>query len=289
MQTITKNLSKTLSMDTLRAFSVIADVKSITLASELLNRSQPAVSLQLKKLEANLQTELFARDGKRLTLTAEGARLLPYASQILRLHDQALEEFGGPQVHGSVRFGIPSEFATTLMPNIVAQFAQTYPHVALEVSSALSKDLLASPADTYDLILALAENPKGRKKHQIRTDPLVWVTSKQHQPHALDEVPLIVAPPGCIYRKRGTEVLNQAKQPWRIVYTIPDLSGIKAAIEAGLGVTVLAKSTVPDSLRIMPASAKFPALGKVGISLIPSHEGDDTVARLMEYVKASLG
>ena len=102
-------------------------------------------------------------------------------------------------------------------------------------------------------------------------------------------LPLIVAPKGCIYRQRGIEKLRENQRDWRIVYTIPDLTGIQAAIDEGLGVTVLAKSTVPENLRILKPSEKLPKLGKVGISLIDqSNEPSEAITRLMDFVKASL-
>jgi DNA-binding transcriptional LysR family regulator len=103
-------------------------------------------------------------------------------------------------------------------------------------------------------------------------------------------VPLIAAAQGCIYRQRAIALLDQIKQPWQIVYTIPDLSGIQQAIQEGLGVTVLAKSTVPENLKILPPSARFPDLGKVGISLVTSsrNKKNEAVHLLAEFLKTSL-
>ena len=73
------------------------------------------------------------------------------------------------------------------------------------------------------------------------------------------------------------------------MYTIADLSGIQAAIEEGLGVTVLAKSTVPDNLQIIKPDKKFPKLGKVAIHLVNNAKpSDEAVNRLIEYIKVSM-
>jgi DNA-binding transcriptional LysR family regulator len=74
------------------------------------------------------------------------------------------------------------------------------------------------------------------------------------------------------------------------VYTIPDLTGIQYAIQEGLGVTVLAKSTVPNNLKVLSPSARFPALGEVGISLICSSRSkkNEAVNLLIEFLKTSL-
>jgi DNA-binding transcriptional LysR family regulator len=103
-------------------------------------------------------------------------------------------------------------------------------------------------------------------------------------------VPLIVAAQGCIYRSRAIQTLDQGHQPWQVVYTIPDLTGIQYAIQEGLGVTVLAKSTVPENLKILTPSTRFPALGEVGISLISSasNRKNEAVHLLIEFLRTSL-
>jgi DNA-binding transcriptional LysR family regulator len=85
-------------------------------------------------------------------------------------------------------------------------------------------------------------------------------------------------------------LLNSIKQPWQIIYNIPDLTGIQQAIMEGLGVTVLARSTVPEELKILPTSARYPDLGSVGITLITGSQGAKKQAaqRLVEYLKTGL-
>lgn len=103
-------------------------------------------------------------------------------------------------------------------------------------------------------------------------------------------MPLIVAAEGCIYRQRAIQRLDRSELPWQIVYTNPDLTGIQYAIQEGLGVTVLAKSTVPDNLQVIGQSPRFPDLGKVGINLIcdTTKRGDQAIKLLIEFLKTSL-
>jgi DNA-binding transcriptional LysR family regulator len=281
---------KNLPIDVLRSFTAVAEFGSFTQASELLSRSQPAVSMQIKRLEEIIKCSLFQRSDQQLKLTQEGQILFDYARQILSLNDEAVSKLVKPALSGNIRFGIPSEFATTLLPKIVGRFSQNYPTVSLDVSCDLSVNLLSvKKGKQFDLILALQDDLKSKKSNRVRVDDLVWVTKDKHNAQLHSPIPLIAAPTGCIYRKRAIEKLNKMNQAWRIVYTIPDLSGIQSAIEEGLGVTVLAKSTVPDNLQIIRASRKFPKLGKIAIHLIDKTDGRDAaVMRLMEYVKISL-
>lgn len=281
---------KNLPIDILRSFVTIAELGGFTYAGELLGRSQPAISLQIKRLEELVGSPVFIRNGHQLLLSNSGKVLFGYAQQILRLNDDAVSQLRQSDVSGKVRLGIPSEFATALLPKIVGRFSKTYPGVGLEVKCDLSRNLLAdNKKDEFDLILALHDNPSTKRGSQIKADDLVWVSSADHDAHAQTVVPLIVAPDPCIYRNRGIAQLNKIKQAWKIVYTNQDLSGIQAAIEEGLGVTVLAKSTVPATLKILKPSEKFPELGKIGISLLyKKSTANEATARLTDYLKASL-
>ena len=282
---------KNLPMDLLRAFVTVVEFNSFTKAGELLGRTQPAISLQINRLESMLDEALLVRDGKNLALTIAGETFFDYAKQILSLNDLAVSECTKSTVMGKVRLGIPSEFATILLPKIVGRFAKAYPNVTLEVNCELSKTLLSrSGKAAHDLILALQNNPLEESENLVKTDNLVWVSGSEYNAQKPPPVPLIVAPEGCIYRQRAIRVLNKIKQPWQIVYNIPDLTGNQYAIHEGLGVTVLAKSTVPENLKIIPNSQRYPDLGTVGISLLNVRKNtkNQAIDLLAEFLRTSL-
>jgi DNA-binding transcriptional LysR family regulator len=278
-------------MDLLRSFVSVAQLNSITKAGELLGRSQPAITLQMQRLEELVDETLLVRNGKNMDLSEAGDRLYEYANQILSLNDLAVSEFSKSAVTGKIRLGIPSEFATVLLPKIVSRFAKAYPNVTLEVNCELSKNLLTkSGKASHDLILALQDDPNAKDSALVKTDPLVWVAGSDMTSQKVSVVPLIVASQGCIYRNRAIRMLDRSRQPWQIVYTNPDLTGIQYAIQEGLGVTVLAKSTVPDNLKILRPSPRFPELGDVGISLLFTgrHRKNEALQLLAEYLKTGL-
>lgn len=282
---------KNLPMDLLRAFVTIVEFNSFTKAGELLGRSQPAISLQMNRLEDMLGETLLMRDGKNLSLTIAGETIFEYAKQILSLNDLAVSECTKSTIMGKVRLGIPSEFATILLPKIVGRFAKAYPNITLEVNCELSKALLSrSGKAAHDVILALQNNPLEESDNLVKTDNLVWVSGPEYNPNKPPPVPLIVAPEGCIYRQRAVRTLNKIKQPWQIVYNIPDLTGIQYAIQEGLGVTVLAKSTVPENLKIIANSQRYPDLGSVGISLLNVRKNtkNQAIDLLAEFLRTSL-
>jgi DNA-binding transcriptional LysR family regulator len=282
---------KNLPMDLLRAFVSVSQLRSFTKAGELLGRSQPAVTLKIKRLEELVDQKLFLRGGKSLELSDSGIALYNYAKQILTLNDLAISQISKSTVHGKIRLGIPSEFATVLLPKIISRFAKAYPNVALEVNCELSKYLLTRAGrESHDLILVLADQDTNLDGDLVKTDELVWVSSKKFNRTKKDAVPLIVASEGCIYRHTAITGLSNASLSWKIVYTNPDLTGIQYAIQEGLGVTVLSRSIVPENLHILSASAGLPSLDRVSINIICNEQrsNDEAIELLKEFLTASL-
>jgi len=313
---------KQLSLDVLRTFVTIVDVGNFHRAGEMLGRSQPAISLQIKKLESQLDKKLFNKVGQSYQVNADGKWLYQKARAMLDINDDLFRELSTENLRGSLRLGIPSEFASTILPSIVGEFSQRYPDVSLDVTSALSKDLLAKQStNQFDLILALL-NPNdsltlGNKKtlpqknqlgaqhsehtldtvaanniELVREDDLVWVADKNRllTPYAFKQntLPLVLAPNGCIYRSRVIECLKQQTQPWKITYTNPDFFGLMAALAQGLGITAIARSIVPDSLEIVK-SKSLPNLGKINICLINQDTQHPQVSKtLASYIKARI-
>ena len=282
---------KNLPLDAIRAFITTVELGSVSNAAEQLGRSQPATSLQIKRLEDFLGKELLVRSNRKVSLSSHGDEIYSLCKQLLATNDQIVARLADEQLAGQITLGIPSEFATTLLPNIVGRFAQAYPNVSMEVFSDLSRNLTSEiQRGEYDLILALHDQHKPSRRGLVRSDELVWVGSQDSKAYKANDIPLVLAQEGCLYRKRALKKLEQLKREWRIVHTNPDLAGIQAAILAGLGITVLARSTVPNTLKILD-TVKFdlPELGTIDISLqYKRRESSESVARLADFIRSSL-
>jgi DNA-binding transcriptional LysR family regulator len=280
---------KNISTDSLRTFVMVVEVGGFAKAGDLLGLSQPAVSLQVKRLEDLLGYKLFKKQGQRQVLNQYGELLLPMAKQMVQHNDAILQLFTSESVTGKVRLGIPSEFAARILPSIIGDFVALYPEVSLEVKSRLSKHLLSDERqDQFDLVLALNEQLDSEKFPIFIQDQLVWVGDLSLAQN--ETVTLVTAPEGCIYRRRATQALEKAGIKYRIVYSNADLTGLIAALKEGLGITVLAKSTVPNDLAYHIHTKHLPALGSIGISLVKTaSEPENAVFKLAEFIKLRLG
>lgn len=100
-------MQPTIDHELLRTFIAIVDNGGFTKAARAVNRTQSAVSMQMKRLEEDvIQRPLLLRQGKQLRLTSEGHTLLSYARRILDLHGKALNVLRQPDMVGKVRLGL---------------------------------------------------------------------------------------------------------------------------------------------------------------------------------------
>lgn len=278
-------MSGTLEIDLLRTFVAFADTGSFTGAAGLVNRTQSAVSMQMRRLEDMTGKALFEKAGRQLTLTADGMTLLGYARRILALHDEAITRIAEPEIAGTVRVGTPDDYANTLLPLLFSRFAETYPRVHLEIRCEQSPQLLdALNRGSLDLAL-VSRDPGSEDGLVLRREPVIWATSPQHRAHELDPVPLALFLPDCKFHQWGIAALDAAGKPYRVAYTSPSLSALSAAVESGLAVTAIAQSSLSEGMRVLGERDGFPRLPMVDIALILGRRADTEAGkRLAEHI-----
>lgn len=276
-------------MDLLRTFVKAIESGSLTRAAGLVGRTQSAVSLQIRRLEEIVGTQIFQRDAHKLNLTADGQAFAHYARRILALNDEALASIQKPTVAGRVRLGAPHEYTASLLPEFLGKFAQSHPNVMLEVTSDLSRNLLRRQQDgEFDLVIALHDDRANDGGRKIFTEPLTWVGSNDHARQLQSPIPLVLAPPPCMYRQRVLQALNQRKIPNQVAYLSSSYNGISAAVKAGIGITAMAGSTIPPESKILNESDGLPNLGQLELRLHRAREGAfEALQRLENYIEES--
>ncbi|MDP6969763.1 MAG: LysR substrate-binding domain-containing protein [Gammaproteobacteria bacterium] len=285
---------KNIPTELLRTFVTVIDRGGFTQAGQILGRTQPAISLQIKRLEELVDAPLLHRD-KHLQVTEQGEMLLHFARQMLTLNDAAFTRIHKQQVSGQVRLGIPNDFEVSYLPSLLSQFTSAYPEVSLEVNCELSEKLLRDyDQGHYDLVLATATHNMDSDKLSSTTanifvEPIVWVSNGHDIPDPEQAVPLVVYPQGCGYRQRIVSQLNQHNREWRVAYSSSSLLGITAAIQAGLGISAMAASTVPETLAAHSHLSGYPELGNMHI-IFQSDPSNTSPAclRLKQHLQANL-
>lgn len=285
----TARLPPTIDSELLRTFVTIVDCGSFSGAAQRLFRGQSAVSLQMKRLEDRLGVQLLERDRRRVIPTLQGERILERARKIIALNDALVADACEPALRGVVRIGAPEDFATSHLPQVLAQFTHAYPQVALEVTCELTMSVLDRFArGELDIALVKREASNKVPGRRVWREPLVWVGTALPDERGRP-IDLVVSPAPCVYRKRATQALDAHGRPWHVSYTCGALAGSLAAVRAGLGITVLPREMVPKDLPILqPKNSDLPRLADTEIALLEAPGIDPPARRLIDLVVQSL-
>jgi DNA-binding transcriptional LysR family regulator len=278
-----------LDIDQLRSFIAIAETGSFTKAADVVNKTQSAVSMQMKRLEERLARPVFARDGRASKLTEDGQRLLDYARRIVKLNVETIAAFSDAELSGRVRLGVPDDYADRYLPEIMARFSRAYPGVELSVICEPSVDLLER-IDANEIDLAIVTNCETKRAAEtFRRERLLWVTSARHSTHTEERLPLALGRPSCSWRRVAVEKLESVRRPYRVIYSSSSAGAVAAAVLAGLSVSVLPESGLRPGMRVLTAAEGFPELPSCRIGLVRNaHESKALADALAEHIVSSL-
>jgi DNA-binding transcriptional LysR family regulator len=256
-----------LDSELLRTFVAIVETGSFTRASEVVCRTQSAISMQIKRLEEIVGQALFMRKARGVSLTSAGETLLESAHRILKLLDKAEKSLNNKRIEGIVRVGIPEEYGSTVLPNVLAGFSENFSNVQVSVRCEQSENFPLY-IDRGGLDLAVVVSDPGDEQGEILFhDQTVWATSKRHFTHEENPLPLAVFERGCLWRAWALKAMDQIARSYRIAYSSASVAGIQAAVLSGLAVAVLGQSTLPIGTRSLTRDEGFPRLPGVNITL----------------------
>jgi DNA-binding transcriptional LysR family regulator len=273
--------------DLLKAFVAVADHRSFTRAAVALNRTQSAVSMQVKRLEDRLQAELFHRTKANVDLSAAGEGLLGYARRILSLNEEAMGRVREHKVEGRVRLGVMDDYGTLLVPPLLAGFVANYPLIHIEMETGLTSTMTDRLGEAYDLVIAM--HPQGSGEGELlRCEQAVWAASPEHRVEELNPLPVALYPQGCLFRSWAMQALDGAKRPWRLAFVSHSLAAVEAIAAQGLAVTVVKAGTFPPRLRRLSDRDGMPPLPSAEIKLHRAAELSRAASLLADHLAAEL-
>jgi len=255
----------TFDLDVLRSFVTGIELGSFAKAADRLGRSTSAVSAQLKKLEAQVDLPILRKSGRGMVLTPRGETLFSYAKRLLELNDEAATSVCGADLAGCVRLGLQEDFGESLLTETLGSFARANPRVRIEARVARNAELL-DLIGSGQLDLALAwDAGKGLPHSRFVAElPLCWIGRSGDMPDWQGEpLPLVAFEAPCLLRSAATSALDRAGIPWRLAFTSASLSGIWAAVGAGLGITIRTPAGLPRSLQILAGMPELPSISLV--------------------------
>ena len=274
--------------DLLKAFLSVAEHRSFTRAAATLNRTQSAVSVQIRRLEERLGIKLFQRARAGVAPTAAGDELLLYARRLLDLNAEAVDALRARKCEAVVRLGVMDDYGTVVIPPLLAHFAKSHPDIRVEIETGLTATMPARLGETYDLVIAMHPESRGDGE-LLRREQAVWAASCSYPAGARhDTLPLALYPPGCLFRQWATEALNAAGRPWRLAFVSRTLAAVEAIAAQGLAITVVKAGTVPARLRILSERDGLPPLPAGDIRLHRARNLSRPAALLADHLQRGI-
>lgn len=252
----------------LRAFVVVAEVASFSLAAEALHLTQPAVSKRIAALESELATRLFDRLGRKVLLTEAGHTLLPRARRILAEVDdsrRALQNLSF-QVTGTLTLATSHHIGLHRLPPVLRSYTGLYPEVALDIrfmDSELACDAVAQGAVELGIVTLPPQPQSPLTASPIWIDRLLVVVNRDHplteqqkvSPTQLRLYPAIL--PGKTTFTRGIiqRTFAEQKFPFKIAFSTNYLETIRTMVMVGLGWSILPHTMLNDELVALEVDA----------------------------------
>lgn len=271
----------------LRSFVAVADTGGVTRASGMLNLTQSAVSMQVKRLEEALDVVLLDRSARSVSLTPAGEQLLGYARRMLKINDEALARLTATEYEGELRFGVPHDVIYPAVPIVLKRFAAEFPRMQVRLFSAPTRQLLEMRGrGEVDVILTTEEvcGPGGETLVEL---PLLWVGARDGTAWRKDPLPIAFCR-SCIFRTGVIDALDAVGLSWEGAVDSDQDSAIEAAVSADLAVHVALQGSLPPHTEVIKHGGALPALRRQRINCYLLKPDDVASIAMADYLREAL-
>lgn len=280
-------MSTLLDPELLRAFVAVAEHASFTRAARELNRTQAAVSVQVKRLEERVGQRLFWRSTTRVELSEPGKRLLADARDVLAVHARMLAGLtaGGRSVQ--LRLGVMEDYGTRVLPALLASAARAVPEVGVELSLGLTARMLRRLGTSYDAVIAMhGENHAGGEL--LATEDSPWAAAPVLECSGEAPLPLALSVRACLLRRWAENALTASRRRWRLAFVSPSMAAVEALALQGLAVTAVKRSMLPCGLQPLDDRADLPPLPRAEIRMHRARGVATPAARVLDLLRDGL-
>jgi DNA-binding transcriptional LysR family regulator len=275
------------SIELLRSFLAVVESNSFTGAAQALGLRQSTVSGHIARLEQALGRPLLTRDTHRVAPTPDGQALTGFAREVLLSHDRLRAFFSPSGLRGRIRLGVSEDYTVSTLAHVLARFAEQHDAVDLQITVGLSRTLYQS-YDAGDLDVIFCKRRRGDPRGTLAwAEDLIWAGRPGFVPDPAQPLPLVLYPSPSMTRTLALDALEAAGRSWRIACTSGSLLGLRAAVEAGLGIAPHSAKVMPPGLAAIPAAAALPPLGEVEFVVLGPGRHDRVATALQETILAS--
>ncbi|MDO6706023.1 LysR family transcriptional regulator [Photobacterium sp. 1_MG-2023] len=256
-------------IDALRSFLAFVETGSFTRAAKQTFRTQSAISMQMKKLEQELDQTLFLREGRQLVLTHDGQTLASYARRLVSLHDEAVSSLRSQTNRQPLLLGCPDDYAETLLPHLITLLRQQLGPIQIQITCAASVRLrqLMDKGDIHAAMLT--RHPGSDEGHFLMHDQGIWYTSPDFDLLARRPLPIALFQTDCKFHAAALDGLTKQEISFEMVTCSSSATAQRGIVRAGLAIGAMARSSLsPDLVEL--TDAWLPPLPNVEIALVLS-------------------
>jgi DNA-binding transcriptional LysR family regulator len=244
--------------DLLRTFIAFVDTGSLARAAAIAGRTPSAVTAQMHRLEEAVGQPLLAPRGRGRGLTEAGEMLALHARRILDAHRDALLSIRGSNADGRLSIGATQDFAGNVLPQVLRTFAQTHPRLRIELRIGRSGELSeALDEGLMDVVIVMRSGGATGEVGVLR-EPMVWVGARSGLATSQSQLPLALLDPPCGFRSAALAALDAAGQTYRMGASSATLSGLHAAVSAGIAITLRTGRFIDSGLTDVGAAMGLP-------------------------------
>ncbi len=254
---------KTLDIDAVEAFVLVAELRSFTRAAEALDATQSSVSARIRRLEEGLGRRLLERTPRQVRLSADGEAFMDSARELVAAHRRAVGAFDAPRRR--LVIGISHHVVGAELPMILRQMTLRANQVLIEMRVGTSRDLFeAFERAKLDAVIVLRHDNRRNDGEVLMNEAFAWLGTPDfvHRSDVLLPVALQAEP--CSVRRMAIDALSSANVAWSEAFVGGGVMTTGAAAAAGLAVAVLAKRVAPaGTIDVGP---------RLGLPSLPSRE-----------------
>ncbi|KTS10363.1 LysR family transcriptional regulator [Methylobacterium radiotolerans] len=278
-----------LNIELLRSFLAVVESSSFTAAAQALGLRQSTVSGHIARLELALGRPLLTRDTHRVAPTPDGQAMIGFAREVVDAQDRLRAFFSPGGLRGRIRLGVSEDYTLSTLAQVLARFAGRHDAVDLQITVGLSRTLYQG-YDAGDLDVIFCKRRRGDPRGTLAwTEDLIWAGRPGFVPDPAKPLPLVLYPPPSMTRTLALDALETVGRSWRVVCTSGSLMGLRAAVEAGLGIAPHSAKVMPPGLAAIPGAVGLPPLGAVEFVVLGPGCQHAAATALQETILASTG
>ncbi len=279
-------MPRNLDMTALRSFVTVAEVGGVTRAAGVLNLTQSAVSMQLKRLEELMGIALLDRSSRSIGLTTAGEQLLGYGQKMLALNDEVYARLTTEDFEGEIRLGVPHDIIYPRIPPVLRDIARSFPRVQVRLISAPTRKLRQMfERGEVDVVLTTEDTP-GEGGEKLIELPLLWMGAVGGT--IWKQRPLKLAfCSNCIFRTPSIRAIEASGIDWTMAIDSELDNAVSAAVSADLGITVFIQGETAPMVEAIDHGGALPDLGSTNIILYVQRPDAPVQAAMADLLRAA--